>query len=80
MSKLKDKIKTPDKMVDQQGAKLLIYGQAGAGKTYATQSMPGNVLVISAEAGLLSIKDAPNVSAIEAVSYTHLTLPTKRIV
>lgn len=29
---LKDKIKTPDKMVDQQGAKLLIYGQAGAGK------------------------------------------------
>ena len=61
---LKDKIKTPDKMVDQQGAKLLIYGQAGAGKTYSTQSMPGKVLVISAEAGLLSIKDAPNVSAI----------------
>jgi DNA replication protein DnaC len=40
---LKDKIKTPDKLVDQQGAKILIYGQAGAGKTFATQSMPGKV-------------------------------------
>ena len=69
---LKDKIKTPDKMVDQQGAKLLIYGQAGAGKTYSTQSMPGKVLVISAEAGLLSIKDAPNVSAIEVSSIDDL--------
>ena len=69
---LKDKIKTPDKMVDQQGAKLLIYGQAGSGKTYATQSMPGKVLVISAEAGLLSIKDASNVSAIEVKGYDDL--------
>ena len=69
---LKDKIKTPDKMVDQQGAKLLIYGQAGAGKTFSTQSMPGNVLVISAEAGSLSIKDAPNVSAIEVSSIEDL--------
>ena len=69
---LKDKINKPDKLVDQQGAKLLIYGQAGAGKTYATQSMPGNVLVISAEAGLLSIKDAPNVSAIEIKNYDDL--------
>ena len=41
---LKDKIKTPDKLVNKQGAKLLVYGQAGAGKTYATQTMPGKVL------------------------------------
>jgi hypothetical protein len=61
---LKDKIKTPDKLVDQQGA--------GAGKTFSTQSMPGKVLVISAEAGLLSIKDAPNVSAIEVSNYDDL--------
>ena len=59
-------------MVNQQGAKLLIYGQAGSGKTYATQSMPGKVLVISAEAGLLSIKDASNVSAIEVKGYDDL--------
>jgi len=70
--RLKDKIKTPDKLVDQQGAKLLVYGQAGAGKTFSTQSMPGRVLVISAEAGLLSIKDAPNVSAIEVSNYDDL--------
>ena len=69
---LKDKIKTPVKMVDQQGAKLLVYGQAGAGKTFSTQTMPGRVLVISAEAGLLSIKDAPNVSAIEVKTYEVL--------
>ena len=69
---LKDKIKTPDKLVNKQGAKLLVYGQAGAGKTYATQTMPGKVLVISAEAGLLSIKDAPNVSAIEVSNYDDL--------
>ena len=69
---LKDKIKTPDKLVDQQGAKLLVYGQAGAGKTFSTQTMPGRVLVISAEAGLLSIKDAPNVSAIAVSNYDDL--------
>jgi hypothetical protein len=34
--------------------------------------MPGRVLVISAEAGLLSIKDAPNVSAIEVSNYDDL--------
>jgi len=69
---LKDRIKTPDALVDKQGAKLLVYGQAGSGKTYSTQSMPGKVLVISAEAGLLSIKDAPNVSAIEVKTYDDL--------
>ena len=69
---LKDRIKTPDTLVRKQGAKLLVYGQAGSGKTFATQSMPGKVLVISAEAGLLSIKDAPNVSAIEVETYDDL--------
>ena len=34
--------------------------------------MTGRVLVISAEAGLLSIKDAPNVSAIEVKTYDDL--------
>ena len=34
--------------------------------------MPGRVLVISAEAGLLSIKDAPNVSAIAVSNYDDL--------
>lgn len=37
--------------------KLLVYGQAGAGKTTLIPTLP-NAVVISAEAGLLSIADA----------------------
>jgi phage nucleotide-binding protein len=41
----------------QNGVKLLVYGQAGAGKTSLIRNLP-NPLVLSAEAGLLSIQDA----------------------
>ena len=36
--------------------KLLVYGQAGAGKTYLIKTLP-NAIILSAEAGLLSIKE-----------------------
>jgi phage nucleotide-binding protein len=39
------------------GVKLLVYGQAGAGKTSLAKTMP-NPVVLSAEGGLLSIQDA----------------------
>ena len=39
------------------GVKLLVYGQAGAGKTSLTPTLP-NPIVLSAEGGLLSIQDA----------------------
>ena len=39
------------------GVKLLVYGQAGAGKTTLVKTLP-NVVVLSAEGGLLSIQDA----------------------
>ena len=39
------------------GVKLLVYGQAGAGKTTLVQTLP-DVVVLSAEGGLLSIQDA----------------------
>ena len=39
------------------GVKLLVYGQAGAGKTTLVKTLP-NVIVLSAEGGLLSIQDA----------------------
>lgn len=39
------------------GVKLLVYGQAGAGKTSLVKTLP-NPIVLSAEGGLLSIKDA----------------------
>ena len=59
------RIVSPENAVQDQGAKILVYGMAGEGKTYLSQTAPGKVLVISAEAGLLSIKDAKNVEAIE---------------
>lgn len=39
------------------GVKLLVYGQAGSGKTTLVKTLP-NVIVLSAEGGLLSIQDA----------------------
>ena len=39
------------------GVKMLVYGQAGAGKTSLIKTLPSPI-VLSAEGGLLSIKDA----------------------
>ena len=62
---IKNKIVSPEQLVEKQGAKILAYGAAGAGKTKLCASAPGKVLVLSAEAGLLSIRDAKNVDAVE---------------
>ena len=48
-----------------QGAKILVFGASGAGKTTLCATAPGKTLIISMEAGLLSIKDKDNVTAIE---------------
>lgn len=47
--------KTSD--LEQSGVKLLVYGQAGAGKTSLIPTLP-NPIILSAEGGLLSIKDS----------------------
>jgi phage nucleotide-binding protein len=52
------------------GVKLLVYGQAGAGKTSLIPTLPTPV-VLSAEGGLLSIKDA-NLPYIEITSIDDL--------
>jgi phage nucleotide-binding protein len=52
------------------GVKLLVYGQAGAGKTTLIKTLP-NVIVLSAEGGLLSIQDA-NLPYIEIGSMEDL--------
>ena len=44
---------------------MLIYGASGAGKTTSLKTAPGKTLVVSMESGLLSIKDADNLTAIE---------------
>ena len=52
------------------GVKLLVYGNAGAGKTSLIPTLP-NPIVLSAEAGLLSIADA-DVPFVEVSSYESL--------
>jgi len=57
-------------VVIAQGIKLLCYGGAGSGKTWLCSTTGESTLIISAEAGLLSIKDAPGDIQIVEVS-TH---------
>ena len=53
-----------------QGLKVLVYGQAGCGKTTLSKTLPKPV-VLSAEGGLLSLKD-DNIPFIEIKSMTDL--------
>jgi hypothetical protein len=50
----------PADAVKKTGLKLLIYGPAGSGKTVLCATAKEPTLIISAEGGLLSIKDAPS--------------------
>lgn len=60
------------------GLKILVYGGAGSGKTTLCKTMPGNPIIISAEGGLLSLRDVDipviEVSNIEDVheAYSYL--------
>ena len=60
------------------GVKVLVYGQAGAGKTSLIKTLP-NPIVLSAEGGLLSVQDADlpfiEIDGMEALkeSYQWLT-------
>ena len=56
--------------VHLNGVKILVYAQAGAGKTSLIPTLP-NPIVLSAEGGLLSITDA-DVPFIEIASMTDL--------
>ena len=57
--------------IERHDPYIFVSGKAGTGKTtligYLREHIPGNVVVV-----------AP--TGVAAVSYTHLTLPTKRIV
>ena len=43
------------KAAADQGIKCLVYGQSGAGKTFLASTLKGKTLILSAEAGLLSL-------------------------
>jgi phage nucleotide-binding protein len=56
--------------VHNDGVRMVVYGASGSGKTSLIPTMP-NPLVISAESGLLSIKDA-DIPYIEVTDYQTL--------
>lgn len=66
--------------ISTSGVKLLVYGQAGAGKTSLIQTLP-TPIVLSAEAGLLSLQSANlfyiEISSMESLheAYEFLTGP-----
>lgn len=65
--------KTPAEVAQDRGIKATIYGYPGAGKTCLCCTSGEPTLLISAEAGLLSIKDATNVSVYEVSNLDGIT-------
>ncbi|OBX73768.1 AAA family ATPase [Moraxella atlantae] len=68
------KITTTRQAAASNGVKICVYGQAGAGKTVlcATTGKPDKTIILSAEAGLLSIRDA-DIPVIEIKTIDDLT-------
>jgi phage nucleotide-binding protein len=66
--------------VEARAPKILVYGGAGVGKTTLIASLTGKVLIISAEAGLLSLAgadldaDVVEVTSIEALRAVYAEL------
>jgi hypothetical protein len=52
------KLKTLDEAIGDHGIKCLVIGFAGSGKTRLLSTLPGKGLVVSAEAGLRSLRKA----------------------
>jgi phage nucleotide-binding protein len=61
----KDRIVTPETLVNKQGVKILVYGAAGVGKTTLCATAPGKKLMIDMESGLLSVKDQKDIDVIQ---------------
>jgi len=67
-------------VVDSRAPKILVYGGAGVGKTTLIASLRGKMLILSAEAGLLSLAgadidaDVVEVTSIEALRAVYAEL------
>ena len=53
------KIETVDEAIEVTGVRLCVYGLAGSGKTVMSATTGTTAIILSAEAGLLSLKQAP---------------------
>jgi phage nucleotide-binding protein len=73
------KLTTTRQAAQINGLKFLVYGAAGAGKTRLAATLPGRTVIISAEAGLLSLRDTDipviTIASMADLSeaYTYLT-------
>ena len=65
-------IKKIKDVLQDNGIKCLLHGFSGSGKTYSISTIPGKVIVLSAEAGLLSLQDFDNLDVIEISSIQEL--------
>lgn len=65
-------IKPVSELVKNTGINILIFGESGAGKTRLLTSLKGKTLILSAEAGLLSIADSTDVYAVEVKTVAEL--------
>ncbi len=78
------KITSVDESIGSNGLKVLVHGQAGAGKTVLSATTGCETLIISAEAGLLSIQGAPSyikttvVNSVADVNEVHRFLTTQK--
>ena len=50
------KIQSTKNSKTDNGIKILLYGNSGAGKTFLTSTLEGKTIILSAEAGLLSLQ------------------------
>lgn len=69
---------TNTNQMNQRGVKVLVYGAAGVGKTTLIKTCPGKPLILSAEAGLLSLADQDidvvEINELEALNEAYLFL------
>lgn len=65
-------IKKVKDIVQYNGIKCLLHGFSGSGKTYSISTIPGRVVVLSAESGLLSLAEFDHIDAIEIRNINEL--------
>jgi len=77
-------LETIDEAIEDTGIKLCVFGFAGAGKTVLSGTTGVPTIILSAEAGLLSLKQAPpevkvNLRVIQIKTLANLRSEERRV-